>query len=207
MRSRTRGRLHPFRSLYRLLGRATLAALLLAGSAASGAPLLSVDLDPESPGVQANAVLERDSTLTLAIVVSDVEAAEPLHGFELELVFSAAVAAPVSAELGDFLVAPFLTLENAFAPGAVGLAAVTLGPGAAFGDGTLALLTLEAIGVGTTALSPTEVLLSRPGGVAIPGVLLADASVMVVPEPAPALLIALGLFGSAANARLRGSRR
>lgn len=172
---------------------ALLIALWVAlSSRAVAAPLLAIDLDPATAGVQSSATIAVGSSVSLEIVISGVESAEPLNAFQLELAQDETVATALEATLGSFLLSPEVLLHSVD-PGRVGLAAVTLGPGAVFGGGTLAAVTLEGSAVGTTGVTLENVLLSQPFGVPIDGFTLQDALLTVVPEPATGSLALSGL--------------
>ena len=94
-------------------------------------------------------------------------------------------------------------LRRVLGPDVVSLAAVTLGPGAAFGEGVLATLTLQGVEPGVASLAFRDVVLSRPFGVAIEGLGLEGATLTVVPEPATSGLVAAGLVALAARRRRR----
>jgi hypothetical protein len=167
-------------------------SVALSGRAVA-APLLAIDLDPATAGVQSNATIGVGSSLSLEIVISGVESVEPLNAFQLELAHDETVAMVLSATLGSFLLSPEVLLDSVV-PGRVGLAVVTLGPGAVFGSGTLAAVTLQGSGVGTTGLTLENVLLSQPFGFPIDGFALQGALLTVVPEPATGSLALLGLI-------------
>jgi hypothetical protein len=177
--------------------RATLFAFALlvalgAGSA-SAAPLLALDFDLLLPGVQSSASIAPGESLTVEIRISGVDAGAPLNAFELDLGFDPAVASATSAAIGSFLVPTVLAIENAIGPNDVGLAAATLGPGAAFGEGVLATVLFEGLAAGTSVLSLDDVILSSPFGAQIAGVTLQGGTLHVVPEPTTALLVGLGV--------------
>jgi hypothetical protein len=170
----------------------------------SAMPILSLDLDPGTPDIQTSAVIGAGDSISIDVLIASVEAAEPLNAFQLEIVFEGLVAAVSMAAFGDFLVGPVQPLQNVLGADRVSLAAVTLGPGAAFGAGRLASLTLVGVGAGTTSLAIENAVLSRPFGVAIDGASLETASLRVVAEPATLTLLVLGL-ATASLGRVRRS--
>jgi hypothetical protein len=108
---------------------ATIGALL-AAAPVHALPIVAIDLDPAAPGIQSTATLAIGATLEAHLVVLGVEAAAPLNAFELDVEFDGAVLAALLADsVGSFLVAPVSEFQNTIGAGAVGLAALTLGPG------------------------------------------------------------------------------
>ena len=181
-------------------------ALLLAGlgSPAAGAPILALDLDPALPGVQASTSLAVGGAVVAEIWISGVDASDPLHALELDLLFDPGILAASAASVASFLAAPFLEIENVLGAGQVGLAATTLGPGAAFGSGLLATVTLVATGPGESALALSNVLLSEPFGAQIPDVTLQPALLLVVPEPGVGMLLAATCLLALSGRKERG---
>jgi hypothetical protein len=183
---------------------ACLAAIgvLLAAVPVQALPIVAIDVDPVSPGIQNTTTLAIGATLEASIVVLGVEAAEPLNAFELDVDFASAVLAALLADqVGSFLVAPVSQFENTIGVSEVELAALTLGPGAAFGDGLLAVVSFQALAPGSTAVALGDVVLSQPFGVPIAGVVLEGAVVTVVPEPGTGVLVFLGAVLLASHRR------
>lgn len=194
------------------LGMLAMEALAAAPRTAWSAPLLGVDLDPATPGVQSSIELAPGASFDVDIVISGVDAASSLSGFELDLDFTSSVVLATSVADGGFLLATVLTVQSDLAAPDVEFAEVTLGLGGATGSGVLARVAFQAVGIGTSALSLSDVILThvvRPGvveAVSIGG--LSSASVRVVapgsaavPEPAGALLFATGTAFVAAALR------
>ncbi|MDJ0788886.1 MAG: hypothetical protein QNK05_18920 [Myxococcota bacterium] len=171
-----------------------LGALLIGGlgSPAEGAPILALDLDPALPGVQSSTSLALGGSVVAEIWISGVDSSDPLHAFELDLLFDPGIVAASAAGVASFLATPFLEIENGVGVGQVGLAATTSGPGAAFGSGLLATVTLTASGPGESALELASVVLSEPFGAQILDVTLQPALLLVVPEPGVGMLLAAG---------------
>ena len=180
-----------------------LAALSVAFGAgsSSAAPILALDFDPLLPGVQSTATVRPGESLVVEIRIAEVEATAPLNAFELDLVFDPSVATSVSAAIGPFLVLPMTEIENVLGPDEIGLAAVTIGPGAAFGGGLLGVVVFEGVAVGAAALSLDNVVLSSPFGVPIEGATLQGGTLHVVPEPTTTLLLGLGVALLAVSTR------
>jgi hypothetical protein len=175
-------------SVFRIL---SLLLFALLSRSAQALPLVSVDVDPDAPGVQSTRTLTLGSLVSIEILVSDVEASQPLHAFELDLAFDSAIALAISVASGGFLGSPSVVVESDFAAPDVSFAQTRLGTSGVSGAGRIVVIGFEAAGLGTTLLSLSNVLLSAPDGVPIPDLALADASLTVVPEPAPALLLLL----------------
>jgi hypothetical protein len=191
-------------------------ALAVLPGAGGAAPLLAVDVDPATPGVQSSIELAVGASFSVDIVISGVDAASSVSGFELDLDFASSVVVATSVSDGGFLLAPVLLVESDIAPPDVNFAEVTLGLGGATGSGVLARVAFQAVGLGTSALALNDVIVThvvRPGVVeVVPLEGIANASVRVVgpgsspvPEPTGALLFGAGMWVVAA--RLRRARR
>jgi hypothetical protein len=203
----------------------SLGILALAGlpRPAAAAALLAVDVDPGTPGVQGSLALAPGESFGVDILISGLDAATSLHGFEFDLDFAPSVLSATSVVDGGFLLAPVFAIETDLAAPDVNFAEVTLGAGGAVGSGVLARLVFQTLGEGTSALTLGDVILShvvRPGVVeAIPIEGITNASVRVeaaggavVPEPTGALLFSVGslVVGSAIRSRakvVRAGRR
>ena len=195
------------------------ALLILLGAPALGAPLLAIDVDPATPGIQSERDVLLGDMFTADVVIIGVDAAEPLSGFELDLGFDPSVLAAVSAIDGDFLLPPVFNLESVIdnVVGEVGFSSITLDSTGASGDGVLATLGFSVLAAGVSMLDLSEVLLSAPFGEPIEIGELTGATVRVepqagVPEPNAIAIFALGCVAMVAAARRRrrvrvGSRR
>ena len=179
--------------LGRLIGLAGVACLLAAGPARA-LPVLAVDMDPGSPGIQATRSVALGSTVTIDLVAQDFTAIEPLQAFELDLDFAPAVLSASAMSVVGFLVTPVFEVERTIGVASVALAAATLGPSGASGTGVLVSITFEAFGPGTSPLDLRDVLLSAPFGEPIDA-LVSDGSITVVPEPSALVLVCAGLIG------------
>ncbi len=191
-------------------------ALALAPLSARSAPLLAIDVDPATPGVQSSIDLAPGAVFGVDILISGVDAASSVNGFEFDLDFASSVLSATSVTDGGFLLAPLFAFETNLAAPDVNFAEVTLGSGGAVGSGVLARIVFEAVGLGTSALTLNDVILShvvRPGvAMAIPIEGISNASVTVrpaggqaVPETGGALLFAVGF--TIAGFAIRRSRR
>ena len=182
-------------------GAAIVALALGAGGDARAVPLLAVDADPSQPGLQDVRIVSVGSSFDVFVTISNVEAAHPLHAFELSLGYDALVLAATDADLGAFLVAPVLVVENDATPPAVRFAATTLGPLARDGAGELLSIHFDAIALGTSILSLASVILAEPFGDEIVPFELLGATIQVVPEPATGVLLVMGLGAIASRPR------
>jgi len=167
---------------------------------ARSAPILAVDVDPGSAGIQSTRTVAPGALVPVDIVIAGVESDASLNGFELDVDFVSSVLSATSVVDGGFLLPVRFAVELNLAAPDVNFAEVTLGGGGAVGDGVLARITFEAIGLGTSALTLNDVILSsviRPGVVVtlpIAGIHHASVRVVesVIPEPTAALLFATG---------------
>jgi len=179
---------------------AFLAVSLTLPSIAAALPIVSVDADPNLPGVQTTRSVELGDSFDVAISVEAVDAAHPLHAFELVLAHGD-VLGGASVALGDFLGADAFLIPGAPSPIGVEIAAARLGPEGSAGAGVLAIVHFAALALGTSPLDPLDVLLAEPFGVPLATDAIHGATIEVVPEAATGAL----LF--AALAALAGARR
>ena len=174
------------------------AVLVVSGltSAARAIPVLSIDLDPTTAGIQDVLLVSPGGTFDIDIVISDVEADEAIQGFELDLTFSDAAIRALAITPGSFLSAPTVDLSPPLASSPVSITTLSLLPVGATGSGLLATLTFEAIGAGLdTDLGLDDVVLTAPFGLRVPFETRgASVSVAPIPEPGAALLFGAGFF-------------
>ena len=163
-----------------------LISLLLLSSVAVADPFVSVDADPATPGIQADATTAL-GTVEIDLVITGVDAEAPLNGFELDLVFDSAVLSAEAVIDGGFLLDPVMVVEQALGLLRVEFAEVTLGPQGAFGEGLLATVIFETVAPGLSLLTLENVILAAPFGTPIPVAGLDDGSIEV-PEPAGVVL-------------------
>ena len=153
----------------KLLSVVLLFSLTIVGARMAGAaPIVSVDADTATPGIQSTSSVGGALSLSVDIVISGVEASSPLNGFELDLDFDPTLLSAVSVSDGGFLLAPTFVVQNTLGILSVEFAEVTLGPGGAIGSGVLATVVFDVIGDGTSALDLNDVVLAAPFGEPIP---------------------------------------
>jgi MYXO-CTERM domain-containing protein len=192
------------------------AVVLFAASSVLALPVVSVDVDPSTAGVQSVLDVSDGDSFSVDVVISGVDASTPVQGFQFNLGFDPAVLTVVSAADGDFLAPPVFSLaqdlDNAI--GDVFFASITLGTAGASSQGILATLGFEAGASGASVLDLFDVtlLVSTPSGEPIPIGQVDDASVRVaadetVSEPRTLAVMALGLVGLAAFGRRRKTKR
>lgn len=176
-----------------------LAALALGAAPASALPVVSVDVDPDTPGIQASRNVGPASSFEVDIVVDGIDTSTPLNGFEFDLLFDAAVLTATSVVDGGFLLAPVFVVQEDIGAVSVEFAEVTLGPFGATGGGVLATVGFDAVGLGSSDLDLENVVLSAPFGVRIPTdaiedgvIVVGDETTPVIPEPASAVVFGVG---------------
>ena len=181
--------------------------LAMSGGEAAAVPVLAIDTDPGTDGIQSERTVTLGSALSIDVLVFDVDAADPLNAFEFEVDLDALVATATGVVDGGFLGGPVFPLQEIVTPGSVFFSGVTLGPTGVAGAGILARIDLSAVGLGTTSLVLDRVILSAPGGREIlapglqNGVLNVVAPVSPIPEPGAGLAFALGLGALALGLR------
>jgi len=181
---------------------ALVSLVLVLAPAAFALPTLSVS----SP-----ASVDAGSSFSVDILISDVDVASPLNGFEFDLLFNGSVLTATSVVDGGFLLDPIFVVQNSVGAISVEFAEVTLLPAGASGAGALATITFDAILPGVSVLALSNVVLAAPFGVPIATEAVFDGSVNVVdsgnmvPEPSGLLLSAIGF--SIVAIRLRRLRR
>lgn len=186
------------------LGRVAAALLLVAVRApvAGAVPLLSIDADPATPGIQSSHTVAVGALVGVDLVVSGIDAGSPLQAFELDLAFDASRLSALTATPGDFLLPVLFVGRNEIGPSSIGLTVASLGGGAA-GGGVIAHLQFQVTAGGAAFLALQNVLLSAPFGEAIPGTLLEEATLVAVPEPGTATLLLAGLLAFCVGRRGR----
>lgn len=170
------------------------AAVLLISTPAWALPVVSVDADPSMAGIQSVVEVPDGSSFDVDIVISGVEAGDPLNAFELDLLFDSSVLTATSVVDGGFLLDPVFQVQNIVGMVSVEFAEATLLPAGAVGSGVLATVSFDTAGLGTSVLDLENVKLSAPFGVRIPAAEVVDGSavVEVIPEPGSTALFAMG---------------
>ncbi|HEB88323.1 MAG TPA: hypothetical protein ENI85_02025 [Deltaproteobacteria bacterium] len=173
-------------------------AIGFAASTSEALPILALDLDPMTAGVQSSVEVDLGAVIDVDIVVSNVEPSAPLNAFEMDVAFDGGVVAARSVSAGDFLLPPVFEVQLAAGASQVDVALASLVFAGATGEGILARFQLEAVGVGVSVLAFQNVILSEPLGIAIRPESLLSAGIRVrqasapIPEPTSALLFGAG---------------
>ena len=174
--------------------------LLVWATPSLGLPVVVVDMDPSTPGIQDTLAAALGITVAVDVVVLGVEAGAPLNAFEFDLDFSSAILTPVSVVGGGFLLDPTVVAQLVLGAVSVEFAEATVGSGSVTGDGVLATVTFDTVGLGTSPLDLNDVILSAPFGVPIATAGVTDGEI-VVPEPSTLVLVGVGLTAAVATRR------
>lgn len=183
--------------------------LVLATSSAWATPVVvSVDLDPDTAGVQAVRTVRLGDRFEVRCVVANVSPQDPLQGFDVQLAFEAPALRARDARHGDFLPDPVRELENVVAASTVDLAALSMTADGVSGAGVLATFQFESLTEGETALDISGVLLSGRFGNPIPVRETLGARITVpAPEPSAHALLALAILVAGSHGHGTRSRR
>jgi hypothetical protein len=128
------------------LALAILLALVVSGAQQiQAAPIVAVDTDPGTPGIQSSSELFGVASFSVDIVISGVDAGAPLNGFEFDVHFDPSLLLAVSVLDGGFLLDPIFVVQNDIGSMSVEFAEVTLLPAGASGSGVLATIVFEVI--------------------------------------------------------------
>jgi hypothetical protein len=175
-------------------------------STLTAAPIVALDLDPSTTGIQTSLSTNIGDVFTIDVVVN-LAANELLRGFEIDVDFDNALFNPKDVVDGGFLLVGsglFEIEKDLFSPD-VNFAETTLGVfgQGATGSGVLASITFEAIASGSSALDLNDVILAilDPTTNLITGVFpllsnIGDGEVTVSAVPLPGAL-GFMLFGLA----------
>ena len=178
-------------ALVRLCGFALV--MLMLGGPAQADPTVSFDADPGTPGIQSLTVVAPNSgAFDVEVAITGVEESAPLNAFEFDLGFDPSVLSPVAVVDGGFLLDPFIVVELVLGTLSVDFAEATIGPEGTFGDGVLATITFEPVGLGESLIDLNDVILTAPFGEEIANGGIEDGAV-TVPEPAATLLACASL--------------
>src|SRR3990172_8344689 len=105
-----------------------LSCVLIAPNAAA-IPIVFVDTDPATPGIQSALNILLGNPFTVDVVITGVEGSQPLNAFQFDLVLNPLVLVATGVVSGGFLPASFvLPLDTA--PPDVNYAEISLGGGA-----------------------------------------------------------------------------
>jgi hypothetical protein len=192
---------------------AMLVAVMVAAATSAGAdPIVSVDADPDAPGIQPVRSVALGSSIRVDVEISGVE--EPGgKNLTLELAYAPTVLALDEVTRGDFLSG--LGEEWAFyvipLPSGVRVEWLqrSLDPFGAIGAGDLLSFWFEAVGVGDSVLSVDAIELIPPFWPIVPEIHIGateDATVTVVPEPGTGLMLGVGCAAIAVARRRATSR-
>jgi hypothetical protein len=159
-------------------------------------PLVSVDADPATPGVQASAEVVLGATFEVDILVADV-GPEELFGFQLTLLYDPAVLGALAVVDGGVLPAPLFELDQTLGVGRVSFSEISLAEAGVTGGGVLATLAFQALAVGDSALQLLES--SDPAETLILSGLLGVSALCGAPGSDPACEIANGAISVVAE--------
>ncbi|MBR9910696.1 MAG: hypothetical protein GYB33_10150 [Gammaproteobacteria bacterium] len=181
---------------------------------ASAMPILSVDADPNTAGVQAARSVEVGDSFSVDIWVSGLSPPPGLEGFDFTLLFDSSLVAATGVVSGGFFPVP-LVLVTSLAPGGVRYAelALPLPPPAPLPvpapltppaiEGLLATVSFDALSSGNDSFTfdPFLTVLSGPFGFpltfdsAAATITITNPNAGTLPTPATGLLLVLGLLG------------
>lgn len=182
----------------RFVSRSLALAFALAPFAAGAAPIVSVDADPDLPGVQDVRAVSLGAAFEIAVWIEAVDPGDPLHAFELALTHGPHLSV-TAVSLGDFLGLDALLFHAETSPDGAEAAATRLGPEGRAGAGSLLRVGLVATALGSSALDLSGLRLAAPFGVPIEIEALRGAVIRAVPEAATGSLLLAGLLALAAR--------
>jgi len=182
-----------------------LLASLCDASPAQAAPLIALDLDPGTGGIQTTISVLTGTQFTIDVVVTGVDPGNPVNGFTFDLFYNTSVLGADAVVDGGFLLPTVFVSEMNLAAPDVNFTETTLGPSGASGDGVLARVTFTAAAAGFSQLSLNDLAISNPSGQSIALAGFSGGGVTVTPEPGTVLLLAMGLLTLAVHSRRRRS--
>lgn len=165
----------------RILGINIVLIFLCYSISAIAAPVVAVDTDPVTPGVQHHIPVAIGTSFKVDIVVIGVEEARALNVFEFDLGFDPAIVRATSVVSGGFLPSPSAVIESDVTPPDVNFTEGAIGPHTAHGNGILATVTFTALSAGVTVLDLNNVILAALGGINIPGSVIDGAITVLSP--------------------------
>ncbi|WP_166165896.1 cohesin domain-containing protein [Pseudomaricurvus alcaniphilus] len=174
----------------------------LLAAPASAIPILSVDADPSTAGIQAARSIEVGDSFSVDIWVSGLSPPPGLGGFDFTLLFDPSLVAATGVVSGGFFPVP-LVLLTSLAPGHVRYAEHFLLSAPPAIEGLLATVSFDALSSGNNSFivdsSLTE--LTNPFAVelvfgsAAATITITNPNAGTLPTPATGLLLVLGLLG------------
>ena len=186
-----------------------LLGLLALAPAPRALPIVSIDTDLLTAGVQSTASVASGQSITVGVVATGVDP-PGINGYDLALAFDATAVAGSGSTDGGFLLAPALAVLDLVLPGSVRRSAISLVPVVgATGDGLLATFSLSTLAAGDVALALSLVQLSGVGSTQALGLDdVRGATLRIaapVSAPGTAVLVGAALLGLAtARRRVRG---
>ena len=178
-----------------------LLAALSFSKTGGAAPIVSVDLDPSTPGIQSTRTVQQGDLFDIDIFISGVDPT-PLGGlqvFQLQLDADPNLVSATAASAGSFFPLPLPPTSN-IAGASIFILSGNLGVPAPIGDGVLAHTSWTADAAGTISFSLSNLLLIAPpdSPIAVGGINTATLTIESGPSqlsapPALALLLLGGL--------------
>ncbi|RMH36828.1 MAG: PEP-CTERM sorting domain-containing protein [Nitrospirae bacterium] len=184
-----------------MIGGAMLFALLEWGTVAWADPIVSIDVDPLTAGIQSALTVNQGDTFTVDVVISNLDPSGPtIQRVEFDLDYDSSMLSAIIVSLGGFFTGGTVTIvENDILSPDVNFTALGDGVG---NDSTqpFASVTFTAIDSGHTVLDLNDVALSDKDGLFVfsqdPSSPVDGAlTVSAIPEPSSLVLLGSGLIG------------
>jgi len=194
----------------RLLRLTALLLLLFCGLALAGPvfaePVVAIDVDPSVEGMQIEIEVIEGDAVAIDIWVLGIDTSEPLHAFELDLIFDDFVLTAQIIEEGDFLGDEIVTVVEEIGGDTVIIAYARIGEEGSEGSGIVASVIFMADGVGSSMLQFDSVILTTldDGTVLEIAPFGTEGATIIVPEPGA---VRLGLAAMAVVGCLGWHRR